>query len=377
VKITGIIAEYNPFHNGHKYQIQEAKKFSDSVVVIMSGSFVQRGSIAITDKWTRAKIAAENGADLVLELPVIYSLNTAQRFAKGAVDILDKTNLINYLCFGSESGNVEELTTAAELLINEPAYVSEKIKKFIAEGISYPSARQKAFEGLIDEEILSSPNNILALEYIKALIEIGSSIEPVTVKRYGTDYHDAFSKNGIASASAIRNMIQNQENINDLTPDDSFEIYDENKLNTALIAHLRMMSEYELSCINDVNEGLENRIKKALTQSLTIDELCENIKTKRYPMSRIRRIAFSSLLGITKEIAESNVNYIRVLAMNSTGAGILKEIKNKSTLDIITKTADYQKNDIAFQKDILATDIFALCCNKKIGIDYIKSPIKL
>ena len=377
MKITGIIAEYNPFHNGHKYQIQEAKKFSDSVVVIMSGSFVQRGSIAITDKWTRAKIAAENGADLVLELPVIYSLNTAQRFAKGAVDILDKTNLINYLCFGSESGNVEELTTAAELLINEPAYVSEKIKKFIAEGISYPSARQKAFEGLIDEEILSSPNNILALEYIKALIEIGSSIEPVTVKRYGTDYHDAFSKNGIASASAIRNMIQNQENINDLTPDDSFEIYDENKLNTALIAHLRMMSEYELSCINDVNEGLENRIKKALTQSLTIDELCENIKTKRYPMSRIRRIAFSSLLGITKEIAESNVNYIRVLAMNSTGAGILKEIKNKSTLDIITKTADYQKNDIAFQKDILATDIFALCCNKKIGIDYIKSPIKL
>jgi len=377
VKITGIIAEYNPFHNGHKYQIQEAKKFSDSVVVIMSGSFVQRGSIAITDKWTRAKIAAENGADLVLELPVIYSLNTAQRFAKGAVDILDKTNLINYLCFGSESGNVEELTTAAELLINEPAYVSEKIKKFIAEGISYPSARQKAFEGLIDEEILSSPNNILALEYIKALIEIGSSIEPVTVKRYGTDYHDAFSKNGIASASAIRNMIKNQENINDLTPDDSFEIYDENKLNTALIAHLRMMSEYELSCINDVNEGLENRIKKALTQSLTIDELCENIKTKRYPMSRIRRIAFSSLLGITKEIAESNVNYIRVLAMNSTGAGILKEIKNKSTLDIITKTADYQKNDIAFQKDILATDIFALCCNKKIGIDYIKSPIKL
>ena len=377
MKITGIIAEYNPFHNGHKYQIGEAKKFSDAVVVIMSGSFVQRGSIAITDKWTRAKIAAENGADLVLELPVIYSLNTAQRFAKGAVEILEKTNVINYLCFGSESGNVDELTKAAELIINEPAYVSEKIRKFIGEGISYPAARQKAFRGLIDEEILSSPNNILALEYIKALIEIKSSIEPVTVKRYGTDYHDEFAKNGIASASAIRNMIKNQENVNDLIPDDSFEIYDENRLNTALIAHLRMMSEYELSCINDVNEGLENRIKKALAQSLTIEELCENIKTKRYPMSKIRRIAFSSLLGITKQIAECDVNYIRVLAMNSTGAKILKEIKNKSTLDIITKTADYQKDDIAFQKDILATDMFALCSNKKIGMDYIKSPVKL
>ena len=255
--------------------------------------------------------------------------------------------------------------------------MSEKIRKFIGEGISYPAARQKAFRGLIDEEILSSPNNILALEYIKALIEIKSSIEPVTVKRYGTDYHDEFAKNGIASASAIRNMIKNQENVNDLIPDDSFEIYDENRLNTALIAHLRMMSEYELSCINDVNEGLENRIKKALAQSLTIEELCENIKTKRYPMSKIRRIAFSSLLGITKQIAECDVNYIRVLAMNSTGAKILKEIKNKSTLDIITKTADYQKDDIAFQKDILATDMFALCSNKKIGMDYIKSPVKL
>ena len=213
MKITGIIAEYNPFHNGHKYQIEEAKKFSDAVVVIMSGSFVQRGSIAITDKWTRAKVAAENGADLVLELPVIYSLNTAQRFAKGAVEILDRTNVIDYLCFGSESGNVDELTKVADMLINEPEDVSEKIKKFIAEGISYPAARQKAFRGLIDEEILSSPNNILALEYIKALIEIESSIEPVTVKRYGTDYHDEFAKNGIASASAIRSMIKNQENV--------------------------------------------------------------------------------------------------------------------------------------------------------------------
>lgn len=377
MKITGIIAEYNPFHNGHKYQIEEAKKFSDGIVAIMSGSFVQRGAIAITDKWTRAKIAVENGADLVVELPVIYSLNTAQKFAKGAVSILDKTNVINYLCFGSESGNVKELSKAAELLINEPEYVSEKMKKFIGEGLAYPDARQKAFDGLINEEILSSPNNILALEYIKALIETESSIKPVTVKRYGTDYHDEFVKNGIASASAIRKMIKNKKPITELTPDYSFEVYEESKLNTALIAHLRMMSEYDLSCINDVNEGLENRIKEALKYSLTIDELCENIKTKRYPMSKIRRIVFSALLGITKDIAKSDVNYIRVLAMNSTGAKILREIKSKSSLDIITKTADYKKDDVSFQKDILATDMFALCSDKKMGMDYTKSPIKL
>lgn len=375
VKITGIIAEYNPFHNGHKYQIEEARKFSDSIVSIMSGSFVQRGGIAITDKWTRAQIAINNGVDLVLELPVIYSMNTAQKFASGAVKLLDKTKVIDNLCFGSECGDIKKLSDAAEILLTESKDISAKIKSFLDSGMSYPMAREKAHKGHIESGILSEPNNILAIEYIKALMKNNSKIKPVTLTRKGTGYHDNFSNGNMASASAIRDMIIKGEKIEEFVPRDDFRIYDESMLDASVISKLRTMTKGELSNINDVTEGLENRIKDAINFSSSIDELCNNIKTKRYPMSRIRRIVFSALLGITKDIINEDVNYVRILAMNETGAKILKEIKEKSEFDIITKVADYKKDSLPFKKDILSTDIFALCGREKMGMDFRKSPI--
>ncbi len=375
MKITGIIAEYNPFHNGHKYQLQKAREVSDAVVVIMSASFVQRGEVAITDKWTRAKMALMGGADLVLELPVIYSLNTAQKFAYGATHMLNRTGVIDTLCFGSECGDIDKLKSAAKALIDEPPEVSQKIKEYISEGMSFPSARAKAFCDVLDDDILSNPNNILAVEYIKALYELKSSIEPFTIKRYGAGYNDTEVYKNIASATAIRQMVIKGEDVKDYMPDTEFDVYFPFLLDGAVIANLRMMGTQKLAQINDVNEGLENRIKEAAMQATTVDELCNMVKTKRYPMSKIKRIVYSSLLGITKEVAQEKPDYIRVLGMNNTGKEILRDIKNKSDLNIITKVSDYKGDNIVFKKDILATDIFSICGNKKALMDYTTSPI--
>ncbi len=375
MKITGIIAEYNPFHNGHKYQLQKAREVSDAVVVIMSASFVQRGEVAITDKWTRAKMALMGGADLVLELPVIYSLNTAQKFAYGAVGMLNKTGVIDNLCFGSECGDVDKLKLAAKALINEPLEVSQKIKEYVSEGMSFPSAREKAFAGVIDNDILSNPNNILAVEYIKALYELKSNIEPFTIKRYGTGYNDKEVYKNIASATAIREMVTKGNDVKGYMPDADFDVYYSFLLDSAVIANLRIMDTEKLAAINDVGEGIENRIKEAAMRATSVDELCDMVKTKRYPMSKIKRIVYSSLLGITKEVAQKKPDYIRVLGMNDTGKEILKEIKNKSDLNIITKASDYKNDSIVFKKDILATDIFSICSNKRAGQDYITSPV--
>ncbi len=375
MKITGIIAEYNPFHNGHKYQLQKAKEVSNAVVVIMSGSFVQRGEVAITDKWTRAKMALMGGADLVIELPVIYSLNTAQKFAYGAVEILDKTKVINKLCFGSECGDIDELKKAAKLLVSEPPQISAKIKEYVSEGMSFPLARERAFEGHINSDILSNPNNILAVEYIKALYEQKSNIEPFTIKRYGTGYNDKETFKNIASASAIRNMVTKGEDVKSYMPYPDFDVYYPFLLDGAVIANLRIMGTQKIAQINDVGEGLENRIKEAAMQAVSVDELCDMVKTKRYPMSKIKRIVYSSLLGITNEIAQKTPDYIRVLGMNNTGKEILRDIKDKSDLNIITKVADYKGDSIVFKKDILSTDIFSICGGKRAGQDYITSPV--
>ena len=184
MQITAVIAEYNPFHFGHRYQLEQIKKHSDAAVVIMSGPFVQRGEAAITDKWTRARAALLNGADLVLELPVIFALASAREFASGAVSLLDRTRAIDKLCFGTESGDAEALIKAAEIIENEPPQVSGKIKALVSEGMSYPAARELAFSELVPGGLLSSPNNILAIEYIRALMRIDSAIEPMPCLLY-------------------------------------------------------------------------------------------------------------------------------------------------------------------------------------------------
>ncbi|MDD6483304.1 MAG: nucleotidyltransferase family protein [Clostridiales bacterium] len=365
MRISAVICEYNPFHNGHKYQIEKMKEYSDAVIAVMSGPFVQRGEAAITDKFTRAEIAARNGADLVVELPALYAMSSARDFAWGAVSLIEKTGAVDMLVFGSESGDINKLTSAAELIYNEPDEVSEKIQGLMAEGVSYPAAREAAFEGLIEPELLSGANNILAVEYIRALMSIKSSVKPVTLKRTSTDK--------MISAHKIRKKLLSGEDISAYVPEGNFKIYRTELLDTAVTAALRLMSPQELAQIRDVSEGLENRIKRAAQNHASLGEILDEVKTKRYTMSRLKRIMLSALLGIKKDFAPP-MEYLRVLAIGERGAEVLKEIKKTSKLHIITKAADYQRDDLLFCMDLKAQDLFALCAKMPGKEDFRRSP---
>lgn len=359
---AGIIAEFNPFHNGHKYLIEQAKEIADAVIVIMSGSFVQRGDIAITDKWSRARAAIMGGADLVLELPVIYSLNTAQKFAYGAVKTLESTNVTDMICFGSECGDTDTLRQMAEIVLSEPPEISELIKKYISEGMSYPSARSRAFSSVSGAHVLDTPNDILGVEYLKAIIETGSSMNTAAIKRIGTDHDSEIRSDSIASASELRRMAERHEDISAYVPSScSFTRYDPSRLDTVLIYKLLTSQPEDIAAINDVSEGLENKFISAARSCGSIDGLCAAVKSKRYTMSRIRRIAWSILLELTKELCSLPPSYIRVLGMNTTGRQLLKTMKEKAELPVIIKAADY-KGDAVFRASNKAEDIFALCC---------------
>lgn len=392
----GIVAEFNPFHNGHKYLIAEAKRHAadNTAVAVMSGAWVQRGEPAITDKHTRAEIALENGIDLVLELPVIYSLNTAQKFAYGAIATLSATGVITSLAFGSESGNGEALISAADVLINEPPEVSERIKKLTGDGMSFAAARAEAFDGLISDGLLREPNDILAIEYIRAIKELGESFDIYAIKRTGAA-HDGAAVDDIASASEIRRIMSTNSDASDYLPRCDFPLYSPAALDAAVIAKLRTCGADYLRTINDVSEGLENRFIQAARECDNVEALCQLVKSKRYALSRIRRITYSALLGLTKELAQKAPSYIRVLGMNKRGAALLKQRKarrkelisnslvlrqNKITahLPVITKPADHSGDEI-FDFNNRAEDIFALCAPcaelRRAGHDLRTSPI--
>lgn len=372
MKITGIIAEYNPFHNGHAYQLQTVKQDSDGVVCMMSGSFVQRGTIAVTDKWTRARMALSAGADLVFELPVCYVLSSAEGFASGAVALFNATGVIDTLCFGSESGDIRPLQKAAMLLESEPEEISIKFKKALSTGMSYPSARQKAWKGIIDSDLLSQPNNILALEYLRALIRTHSPITATTIKRSDHGYHSDTPYGQFASASAIRSMMEDATACRPYLPEAVYEIlkqaYDSgdaplqaDKLDTALFSVLYREGADYLCEINGITEGLQNRILSFLPTSSTAKDLIEQVKTKRYPYTRLERILSGTLLHLTPQICRISPQYVRVLGMNQVGAKILHQMKSACALPIITKAADFDRTNALFQKDVLATNLSQLC----------------
>ena len=382
----GIVAEFNPFHNGHKYLISEAKRLTgdDAAVAVMSGAWVQRGEPAITDKHTRARIALENGIDLVLELPAVYSLNTAQKFAYGAIATLAATGAVTSLAFGSERGDANALICAADALINEPPQVSEAIKRLTKSGMSFAAAREKAFGGVIPDGLLSTPNDILGIEYIRAMKELSKGFEIFAISRIGAA-HDGAASDGIASASEIRRFMKGGGDVSQYLPRSDFPVYDAAALDTAVISKLRTCGAEYLKTINDVSEGLENRYIAAADECSTVNELCMLVKSKRYALSRIRRIAYSALLGLTKELAQRAPSYIRVLGMNSRGAALLKQIKasrkqhkNTAALPVITKPADYSGDEI-FSFNNRAEDVFALCAPDAIlrrgGRDLTTSPV--
>lgn len=374
MKTAGIIAEYNPFHNGHLYHIEETKKAGyDCIVAVMSSNVVQRSEVASFSKHTRAKAAVKSGVNLVIELPCVYALASAEKFAEAGVYLLNALGVVDAVSFGSESGDLKSLSECADACLCEK--VSKKTSELLESGISYPKAREKAVETIYGKNIsklLKTPNNILGVEYLKSLKN--TSLAPFTIKRKGA-LHDSkdFSEN-IASASLLRETVgEDIENLKNFFPKEAFEIFKEefqkghtasmDKLNEAVLYKLRSMSVNDFKKLPDVSEGLENRLFEASKLATSVEDFLSRVKTKRYTLSRIKRIVMYALLGIDKSLSETTPQYIRVLAFDEKGRALLKKAKEKSTLPVYHSFAKLQDDFPVFaQKEALASDLFRYAC---------------
>lgn len=391
-KVVAIIAEYNPFHNGHLYHIEETKRITgaESVICVMGGNFTQRGENSIVNKWDKTKMAILNGIDLVIELPTIYTVSSAENFASGAIKILNQLNIVDYVSFGAETDNMEKLKKLARVFTNEPREYKKTVKQEMKKGNSYPKAREIAIKKYFGEsdnsdyaEILNNPNNILAIEYLKALIKTNSKIEPVLVKRNGAKYNNREIEGELASATAIRESIAKGqfEKIKKVMPQKSFETIEKaevvckiEKFEKEIIYKLRQMSKKEIANLPDVAEGLENVIKKEAHETNSYWKLVENIKSKRYTMSRIQRILIYALLGITKKDMQDSKRvspYVRILGMSEAGKKILARISRNKNNNIITSVKKFinsnksKKLKRMMEIDILSTEIYTLECERK------------
>ena len=404
--VLGIIAEYNPFHNGHLHHLIESKKItnSDYTIAIMSGNFTQRGEVSIVDKWEKTRTAINNGIDLVIELPTLYAISSAENFASGAIKILNSLGIVDFLSFGSESNDISILDDIANVLAFEPAQYKTLLSHELARGESFPKARENAVMMYLNNvrrfaNVLSSPNNILGIEYLKSLRRQKSKIQPITIKREGSKYNDIKipRSSRFASATAIRNLCQSTDDITPLQkfiPETSFDILEENikkgnfvkNLSTfdkEIIYTLRKMSTDEIANLPDVSEGLEFALKTAANQCNSVVELLSIIKTKRYTQTRLQRILLYTILGITKKDMEISMSipapYVRILGFNDKGQELLSEISKKNKkLEIITsvkKFMDKKGNDnlkLLMNKDIWATDVYTLGYDyeSKANLDY-------
>jgi predicted nucleotidyltransferase len=401
VHITAVICEYNPFHNGHLYlnsQIKQAAaantiaEQNTAVVAIMSGNFVQRGGIAIASKFARARAALQNGADIVIELPTVFAVSCAEVYARAGVAIADALGCVNSLAFGSECGDIDDLLQTVQAV--DLPQVQQEVAKQMADGCYYPKALQAAVDTHCGEKyasLLGSPNNVLGLEYCKALQNAATQITPVTFKRVGVEHHSTKAMGNIASASYIRQLLAEQTtelNPFEFVPQNTIELLantaDFKKLQAPLLYKLRTMGLSELAALPDVTEGLENRIAQAIRTSSNVDEILEKVKTKRYTMARLRRILVCALLGITAQMQAEDVQYIRVLGFNKTGEKVLAELKHTARLPVVTNVADGyaalpQKAKELFDIDIKATDVFGLAAEKSMscGLDFTQQIIKV
>jgi len=381
MKTLGIIAEYNPLHNGHLYQMKKCREEvqADNIVVIMSGDFTQRGEPAVLDKWTRARLAVENGADLVLELPFAYAVNSAEYFARGGVRILDALGCVTHLGFGAESESLEQLQKIAEATADESPEFQELLQQYLAEGVTYAKAREKATMELLGEdtvEHVQTPNNILAIEYLKQLHLCGSGIEPVMVTRKGAGYHDEAPEGGFASATAIRNTLGAQER-KAFVPenvDRALEGAESPKNYFQLIqAKILGSTPEQLAQVFSMSEGLENRMLDQIRRSGTLDEFVENVKSKRYPETRIRRIICQMLMGLNDFEDEF---YVRLLAASSKGTTLLKRIKKESDVKVITNINKEEYLPELIKYDILAADMYNIITGADLykKSDYVVHP---
>ena len=332
----GIICEYNPFHYGHKYHINEIKKmYPDSMIIlVMSGPFTQRGDASIINKWDKARIALDNNVDLVIELPFVFATQGADIFSHGAIEIL-KYLKVDKLVFGSESNNIRELKDLAMSALNNKAY-DILVKDYLSKGVNYPTALSKALSDL-NGTIINTPNDLLGLCYIKEIIKQKANIEPISIKRTN-DYHAKELKDFITSATSIREGIKNKQSIVKYLPNNVIEY-----INNVFIDDYFDLIKYKIltedsSNIQTVDEGIENRIKKYIYVSNSLEELINNVKTKRYTYNKLKRMFLHILCNFTKDEARKNKNvkYIRVLGFNKVGQKYLKEIKKDIGVPIIT-----------------------------------------
>ncbi len=382
--VLGIIAEYNPFHNGHLYQIEEAKKQTGAeyVVAVMSGNFTQRGNTSLVNKWAKAQMAIENGVDIVLELPTIYSISSAENFAEGAIKVLDSLKIVDTLCFGSETADFAALNNIANVLYNEPKEYVAILNHELGKGLSYPKARENALLMYLNDikryaNLMSGSNNILGIEYLKALKRLKSEMKPFSVERKKVYYNDEKIIDEFASSTAIRKLIamEQYDDLRKVMPRNSYMILKEEirkgsyvldlvKYEKEILYTLRRMSLKEIEKLPDVTEGLENAIKTAADSCNNLIDLVNIVKSKRYTQTRIQRILLYALLGITKKDMQNSKKvtpYARVLGFNAKGKEMLSDICNiNPKIQMVTSVKKYtEQNTNKILKEMLEKDIFA------------------
>jgi len=401
-RVLGIIAEYNPFHNGHLYQIEEAKKQTGAeyVVAIISGNFAQRGNTSLVNKWVKTEMALRNGVDIVIELPTVYSISSAENFAEGAIKILDSLKIVDTLCFGTETADFAALNNIANVLYNEPKEYVSILNHELGKGVSYPKARENALMMYLNDikryaNILSGSNNILAIEYLKALKKLKSDMRPMSIQRKKVYYNDEKIIDEFASSTAIRKLVARQQydELRKVMPTSSYMLLKEEvkrgnividivKFEKEILYNLRKMSIKEIGELQDVTEGLEYTIKNAANSCNNIIDLINIIKSKRYTQTRIQRILLYALLGITKKDVQNSkkiIPYTRVLGFNKKGREMLSDICNiNRKINIITSVKKFEDVNInknlkeMLEKDIFATNVYTLGYeyNSYANLDY-------
>lgn len=375
--VAGIISEYNPFHLGHAALVSRTRLGGAThIVAVMSGNFVQRGEPAVLSKWARTKQALQNGVDLVIELPLPWALAGAEKFAFGGTALLDAIG-VDQISFGSECGSIDDLKKAVQAL--ESSSLRDALRFELKNGTTFARARQKAISSLFDEEtaqLLREPNNILGIEYIKALNKLNSKVTPFTINRVGAAHDAQSSGSSFASASQIRRLMQSGGDFSLLMPKSAVAIAQHEidagnapasitVVERAILAKLRSMSRAEFALLPDISEGLENRVYTATRKATGLDEVYDLIKSKRYTHARIRRIVLSAFLGLHASMSTGVPPYLRVIGFNNRGIEILHLLKSTAKLPVISNSSDVlsldNKAKSMVELEYHSTDIFGLC----------------
>ena len=382
METAGIVAEYNPFHRGHAWHIAETRRRLGGeapVVCVMSGHWVQRGECALADKWLRAALALDRGADLVVELPTPWAMASAESFARGAVSLLAATGVVDVLSFGSETGELAPLEEAAAAL-DAPDY-PERLRAALGRGLSFPAARQEA----AGAACLSAPNNNLGVEYLRSLRALGSTIRPLTVPRQGAG-HDGPAAGGYASASELRRLLRagrGEEAAPYLTAPWSGELADMQHIERAVLSRLRTMGEGDWAALPDGGgaEGLPSRLAKAAREAVSLEDFYTLAKTRRYPHARLRRLALAAFLGLRAAERPAAPPYVRVLGLGGRGRVLLRRMKDTCPLPVIVKPAQAREMDgparTLFESEARYTDLYGLCfpAPRPCGAEWIHSPV--